>query len=77
MRGWKKTLVVVASLLVAVIVVGLPALVGVRPFIGPKARPLTDRRWNGSNGASRSPWADASPASCATRRSRSSRMAGS
>ena len=26
-------------------VVGLPAMVGVRPFIGPKARPLTDRRF--------------------------------
>ena len=35
----------IALILVVVVVVGVPALVGVRPFIGPKARPLTDRRF--------------------------------
>src|SRR5687768_10556242 len=31
--------------LVLVVVVGVPSVVGGRPFIGPKARPLTDRRF--------------------------------
>jgi mono/diheme cytochrome c family protein len=31
--------------LLVLIIVGIPALVGIRPFIGPKARPLTDRRF--------------------------------
>lgn len=43
MKRVKKVLLVLAGVLVAVIVVGLPAMVGIRPFIGPKARPLTDR----------------------------------
>jgi cytochrome c553 len=43
MRGWKKGVVVLAALLAMAVVVGLPAMVGVRPFIGPRARPLTDR----------------------------------
>lgn len=41
----KKAVLVVLGLLAAVVVIGLPLLVGVRPFIGPKARPLTDRRF--------------------------------
>jgi mono/diheme cytochrome c family protein len=41
----KRALLVVLGLLAAVVVIGLPLLVGVRPFIGPKARPLTDRRF--------------------------------
>jgi mono/diheme cytochrome c family protein len=31
--------------LAVVVVVGLPAMVGIRPFVGPKARALTDRRF--------------------------------
>ena len=34
-----------ALALVVIVVVGLPAVVGVRPFIGPRARALTDRRF--------------------------------
>ncbi len=34
-----------ALALVVLVVVGLPAVAGVRPFIGPRARPLTDRRF--------------------------------
>jgi mono/diheme cytochrome c family protein len=37
-----------ASALLVLIVVGIPAAVGIRPFIGPKARPLTDRRFEPS-----------------------------
>lgn len=40
-----KILKWIALALVVGVVVGIPALVGVRPFIGPKARPLTDRRF--------------------------------
>jgi mono/diheme cytochrome c family protein len=43
MRGWKKALAIVAALLVAAVLIGVPAMVGIRPFIGPRARPLTDR----------------------------------
>ena len=32
-----------ALALAVLLLVGLPALLGVRPFIGPKARPLSDR----------------------------------
>ena len=39
----KKVVLVVFSVLALVIVVGLPAVVGVRPFIGARARPLTNR----------------------------------
>jgi hypothetical protein len=38
-----RIVLVTASILVAVAAVGLPAVVGVRPFIGAKARPLTNR----------------------------------
>ena len=34
--------------LLVLIIVGVPALVGIRPFIGPRARPLTDRRFEPS-----------------------------
>jgi hypothetical protein len=39
----KRALLILASVLLAVIVIGIPAMVGIRPFIGPKTRPLTDR----------------------------------
>lgn len=41
----KKALLITATLLFTLIVVAVPALVGIRPFIGAKARPLTDRRF--------------------------------
>lgn len=44
----KKALLIVAIIVLAVIVVGIPAMVGIRPFIGPKARPLTDRKFEPS-----------------------------
>jgi mono/diheme cytochrome c family protein len=37
-----------ARALAVILVIGVPAIVGVRPFIGPKARPLTDRRFEPS-----------------------------
>src|SRR5687767_11902133 len=40
-----KILKWIALILLVVLVVGLPAMVGIRPFIGPRARPLTDRRF--------------------------------
>jgi len=39
----KKVLLIVVSVLVAVIAIGLPSVVGLRPFIGAKKRPLTAR----------------------------------
>jgi mono/diheme cytochrome c family protein len=38
-----KTLLVVVCAVGIVAAIGLPMMVGIRPFIGPKARPLTDR----------------------------------
>jgi len=43
MKGWKRTLVLVVCVLVAAVAVAVPALVGIRPFIGPRVRPLTNR----------------------------------
>lgn len=37
-----------ALALAVILLAGIPAIVGVRPFIGPKARPLTDRRFEPS-----------------------------
>lgn len=45
MRRFKKIAAITAGVVVAVIAIGLPAVVGVRPFIGAKTRPLTDRRF--------------------------------
>jgi mono/diheme cytochrome c family protein len=44
----KTAFKIAGGVLLALIVVGVPALVGIRPFIGPKARPLTDRRFEPS-----------------------------
>ena len=41
MKVWKTGLALAGAL----VLIGVPAMVGVRPFIGPKARPLTDRRF--------------------------------
>jgi mono/diheme cytochrome c family protein len=43
MKTWKKVVLGLAAALAAVLAIGLPATVGLRPFIGPKARPLTNR----------------------------------
>lgn len=44
----KKTILIVFGILLAIVVLGLPLMLGVRPFIGPKVRPLTDRRFEPS-----------------------------
>ena len=44
MSRWLKIAGRTLLVLVALAVVALPAVVGIRPIIGPKARPLTDRR---------------------------------
>jgi cytochrome c553 len=41
----KKALLITAAALFTIVVVGLPAMVGIRPFIGPRARALTDRKF--------------------------------
>jgi mono/diheme cytochrome c family protein len=46
MRGWKKAVAVIAGLLAAIVVIGLPAMVGIRPFIGPRSRALTARTFD-------------------------------
>ncbi|HEX6465091.1 MAG TPA: c-type cytochrome, partial [Vicinamibacterales bacterium] len=45
MKRWKKALLGIIAALFAVIAIGLPAAVGIRPFVGPRSRPLTDRRF--------------------------------
>jgi hypothetical protein len=42
----KKALLVIAALLFTIVIVGVPAMVGIRPFIGPRARALTDRKFD-------------------------------
>jgi hypothetical protein len=43
MNRWLKRLGLALLALLVLVVVGLPAMVGVRPIVGPRARPLTDR----------------------------------
>jgi mono/diheme cytochrome c family protein len=43
-KRWQKLVVVVILIAGAVLLVGISATIGWRPFIGPRARPLTDRR---------------------------------
>ena len=43
MKKLVKILLVLVCALVAIAAIGLPAVVGIRPFIGPKARRLTNR----------------------------------
>jgi len=45
MKGWKKAIAIGGCALVAITIVGLPAMVGLRPFIGPQMRPLTNRHF--------------------------------
>ncbi len=42
----KKGLLIASGVLGTVVVLGLPAMVGIRPFLGPRARPLSDRRFD-------------------------------
>lgn len=42
---WLKRILWVLAALVVLLVVALPFVVGLRPIIGPKTRPLTDRRF--------------------------------
>jgi mono/diheme cytochrome c family protein len=48
MKRWQKTVVTTAGVLGVVAVTGISATIGWRPFIGPEARPLTDRRFDSS-----------------------------
>jgi hypothetical protein len=50
MASLRKSLLITGGVLLALVVVGAPALVGIRPFIGPRARPLTDRRFEATPG---------------------------
>ena len=43
MKKLTKILLVVVCAVAVIGSVGLPAMIGVRPFLGPKARPLTNR----------------------------------
>ena len=45
MKTFKKVALIGAAALAAVVVIGVPAMVGIRPFIGAKKRALTDRRF--------------------------------
>jgi len=45
MKTWKKAVLAVVSVVFALAAVGLPAVVGIRPFIGPRTRALTNRRF--------------------------------
>jgi mono/diheme cytochrome c family protein len=44
-RRWQKVLLFVAIALLALLAVGITATIGWRPIIGPRARALTDRRF--------------------------------
>jgi mono/diheme cytochrome c family protein len=44
MKRWQKVLVSVVLVLGALLSAGITATIGWRPFVGPRARPLTDRR---------------------------------
>lgn len=43
MGRWLKRIGLVLLALVALLIVAVPAVIGIRPIIGPRARPLTDR----------------------------------
>jgi mono/diheme cytochrome c family protein len=45
MRRWFKRIGLILAALVVLIAVALPAVIGIRPIIGPRARPLTDRTY--------------------------------
>ena len=45
MKRWRKTLGVIALIAGVIATAGITATIGWRPFIGPRARPLTDRHF--------------------------------
>jgi mono/diheme cytochrome c family protein len=45
MRRWLKVGGLALLVLVLLVIAALPFIVGIRPFIGPEARPLTERRY--------------------------------
>jgi mono/diheme cytochrome c family protein len=45
MKRWHRGLLAAFAIVVVLLATGITATVGWRPFIGPKARPLTDRRF--------------------------------
>ena len=45
MRQWLKVAGLSLLVLLVLVAVAIPALVGIRPIIGPRARPLTERRF--------------------------------
>lgn len=45
MKNWKRTLICTVLVLGVVVMAGITATIGWRPIIGPKARPLTERRF--------------------------------
>ena len=45
MKRWQQRMLAAVAILVVLLVTGITTTVGWRPFIGPKARPLTDRRF--------------------------------
>jgi mono/diheme cytochrome c family protein len=48
MMRWRTLVLVVVCLLALAVIIGVPMVVGIRPVIGPKARRLTDRRFQPS-----------------------------
>jgi len=48
MKRWKKVLLTTVAVVFALLVIGITATVGWTPIFGPKARPLTDRRFEPS-----------------------------
>ena len=46
----KKVLVILAAVLVVLVPVGITLSVGWRPFIGPRSRPVTDRKFEATPG---------------------------
>jgi mono/diheme cytochrome c family protein len=45
MKRWQKGILSFLAIVVVLLAAGISATVGWRPFLGPKARPLTDRRF--------------------------------
>jgi mono/diheme cytochrome c family protein len=50
MRGWKKVLTYAVLVLGVLCTAGISGTIGWRPFIGPKVRPLTERRFDPTPG---------------------------
>ncbi len=50
MKRWRRTLGITLLVAAAIATTGISATIGWRPFIGPRARPLTDRHYESTNG---------------------------